>query len=170
MCSLAQTAPAARVERHSIYVGGEYSLINSDFFGDNHSLNKSAFTIYGDYLIFNGTFPVSLDVNFTKDPNTEQDNRHLSSWMFGPKVGYRMGRWEPFVKAGAGLGHLTSNDVLTYKQDGEHFAVGFGGGLEYRLTGRITLRPVDFTYERWNFSPNALSPEILGFGLSYRIH
>lgn len=171
VCSFAQVGPSASIKRHSIYVGAEYSLYNSDYFGDNLSLNASAFTVYGDYYLTNGTWPITFDVNFTKVPNHHgSQQRYLSSLMFGPTVRHRFGRFQPFAKVGAGLGHFTAANILSYHQDGEHFAISFGGGLDYRLTSHITLRPVDYTYERWNFYPDALSPSILGFGLSYRIH
>jgi opacity protein-like surface antigen len=171
VCSYAQAGPAAYVKRHSIYVGAEYSLYNSDYFGDNKSLNTGAFTVYGDYYLTNGAWPITLDVNFTKvlDHHGYQQ-RDISSLIAGPMVRHRFGRFEPFAKVGAGVGHFTSAVVHDYRQDGQHFAIGFGGGLDYRLTSRITLRPLDYTYERWNFAPNALSPSMLGFGISYRIH
>lgn len=169
-CARAQTRPSAYVRRHSIYVGGEYALYNSDYFGGNKSLNQPAFSIFGDYYILNGPWPVTFDVNFTKVPDHYgREQRYLSSLMFGPTIRRRFGRLEPFIKAGAGLGHLTYNGAYL-PQQGEHFAISFGGGLDYRLTSHIMLRPLDYTYERWNFAPNALSPQILGFGLSYRIH
>lgn len=168
--SFAQAGPSAYVHRHSIYVGGEYALWNSDYFGDNKSLNKSAFAIYGDYTVWNGSWPVSLELNYTKVPDHENDQRYLSSFLSGIKVSHHMGRWQPFAKVGAGIGHFSATDALSYHQDGEHFAIGMGGGIEYRLTSRIMLRPVDYTYERWNFYPHALSPSAIGFGLSYRIH
>lgn len=167
----AQVRPPARIHRHSIYVGGEYSLFNSDYFGDNQSLNASAFSIYGDYYVFNGPWPVTLELNYTKVPNHHGvQQRYLSSFLAGPTIRRRFGRLEPFVKVGAGIGHFGASNVISHYQEGEHFAIGFGGGLDYRLTSHIMLRPVDFTYERWNFYPRALSPQTLGFGLSYRIH
>ena len=168
--ALAQTRPSAYVHRHSIYVGGEYSLFNSDYFGNNLSLNKSAYSIYGDYYIFNGSWPIALELNYTKLASQENDKRKMSSFLAGPMISHRFGRLIPFAKVGAGIGHFSATDHLNAYQEGEHFAIGIGGGLEYRLTSHIMLRPVDYTYERWNFSPNALSPSVLGFGLSYRIH
>lgn len=170
VCAFAQSRPSAYVHRHSIYVGGEYALWNSDYFGDNQSLNKSAYTIYGDYMVWNGAWPVSLEVNYTQLASQENDKRDMFSFLSGPKISHHFGRWEPFAKVGAGIGHFRSEGVLDQPQIGNHFAIGFGGGLEYKLTSRITLRPVDYTFERWNFSPHALSPSALGFGLSYRIH
>ena len=170
VCSFGQMGPSAYVRRHSIYVGGEYALYDSDYFGGNTSLNQSAFALYGDYYVLDGRWPVALELNYTKVPDhygTQQ--RQLSSFLAGVKVSRRFGRLLPFVKLGGGIGHFGATGA-NYHQQGEHAAIGFGGGLEYSLTRPIMLRPVDFTYERWNFYPNALSPEILGFGLSYRIH
>lgn len=167
----AQAGPSAHIQRHSIYVGGEYALYNSDFFGGNQSLNASAFSIYGDYYIFSGGWPIALEVNYTKVPDHYgAQKRYLSSFLAGPTVHRRYGRFEPFAKVGMGIGHISSISTINTPLDGNHFAIGFGGGLDYHLTRHITLRPIDFTLERWNFYPNALSPQVLGFGLSYRIH
>lgn len=170
VCSFAQVNPSAYVQKHTLSIGGEYTLFNSDFFGNNLSLNRSAFTIYGDYLVYNSAWPVSLEVNYTRITNHDKDQRKMSSFMFGPQVSRHYGRFEPFAKLIGGVGYLSSTDVLTQQQIGYHFGIGMGGGMDYRLTNRITLRPVDFTYERWNFTPHALSPYMVGFGLSYRIH
>lgn len=170
VCSFAQTGPSAYVHRHSIYVGGEYALYDSDFFGGNKSLNQPAFSIYGDYYVYNGAWPVTLELNYTKVPDHYgTDQRYLSSFLAGPTIRRRFGRLEPFAKVAAGIGHFGAFGA-NYHNQGEHFAIGLGGGLDYRLTSHIMLRPIDFTFERWNFYPNALSPEVLGFGLSYRIH
>lgn len=169
-CTQAQMKPSAYVRKHHIYVGGEYALYNSDYFGGNKSLDVSAFSIYGNYTVFSGKWPLALELNYTKVPNhygTQQ--RYLSSFLAGPTVHRRLGRLEPFAKVGAGIGHFSYVGADPHNI-GEHFAIGIGGGLDYRLTHHIMLRPVDFTFERWNFYPNALSPEVLGFGLSYRIH
>ncbi len=169
--AFAQAQPSAYLHRHTIYVGAEYALYDSDYFGGNKSLNQSAFAIYGDYYIFNGKWPIALDLNYTKVPDHYgNQQRYLSSFLSGIKLSRRFGRLEPFAKVGAGIGHLSAANLISTRQDGEHFAIGFGGGFEYRLTSHIMLRPVDYTYERWNFYPNALAPQILGFGLSYRIH
>ncbi len=169
--ALAQTAPAAYVRPHSIFVGGEYALFDSDYFANNKSLNQPAFAVYGDYYILGGSWPVALELNYTKVPDHYgAQQRYLSSFLAGPKISHRMGRFEPFAKFGGGIGHFGAANVISYHQQGEHAAIGIGGGIDYHLTGHITLRPIDYTFERWNFYPHALSPQILGFGLSYRIH
>jgi hypothetical protein len=171
VCAIAQSAPSAYVERHSIYIGGEYALVNSDYFGGNKSLNQNAFSIYGDYYFSNGAWPIALDVNYTKAVyNSGYQKREFYSFISSIKVSRRFGRLEPFGKFGAGIGHISQYQMISYHQYGQHFAIGMGGGLDYRLTKHIMLRPVDFTSERWNFYPNALSPYMLGFGFSYRIH
>jgi opacity protein-like surface antigen len=167
--SLAQVHPDAYRVGHKINVGGEYALFNSDYFGDNQSLNKSAFALYGNYSILNGRWPVAGEINFSKMVGSEAGNGSEYSLLIGPTIGRNFGRLEPFAKVGLGIGHFSYSGAPP-QQLGTHLALGFGGGLEYHLTPRITLRPLDYTYERWNFSPNALSPSVLGFGASYRIH
>ncbi len=167
--ALAQVKPDAYRIGHSINVGGEYALYDSDYFPGNHSLNQSAFSIYGNYSILNGRWPVAAEANFSRLASESSDKGMEYSLLIGPTIGRHFGRLEPFAKVGLGIGHF-SFEGAPPQQLGTHLAIGFGGGLEYHLTRRITLRPLDYTYERWNFSPNALSPSVLGFGASYRIH
>lgn len=169
VCSFAQAAPSAYVHGHSLYIGGEFALYDSDYYGGNQNLNKPAFSIYGDYGLIRGVWPVALDVNYTRWSGIGLPNTSMSSFLAGPKVSHHWGRWEPFAKLEAGFGHFSYFSNLDPAQQGDHLAIGFGGGVDYHLTNHIELRPIDFTSERWNFSPNALTPQILGFGLAYRI-
>lgn len=166
----AQVTADANAVGHNINIGGEYALFDSDYFGGNHSLNASSYAIYANYGIFGGRWPIGVEANFTHEIGSHNDHRSLFSFLAGPRVGYHIGRLEPFAKAGAGFGHFIADNLPYSQQYGNHFAIGFGGGLDYHLTRRITLRPVDYTYERWNFTPHSLSPSTLGFGVSYRIH
>jgi opacity protein-like surface antigen len=167
--ALAQVRPDAYRVGHKINVGAEYALYNSDYFGGNHGLNKSAFSLFGNYSILNGRWPVAGEINFTRMASSAAGDGSEYSLLIGPTIGRHFGRLEPFAKVGLGIGHF-SLPAAPPQQLGTHLAIGFGGGLEYHLTRRITLRPLDYTYERWNFSPHALSPSVLGFGASYRIH
>ena len=167
--TLAQVRPDAYRVGHKINIGGEYALFNSDYFQGNHSLNKSAFAIYGNYSILNGRWPVAGEINFSRMASDAPGKGSEYSLLVGPTIGHYYGRLKPFAKVGLGIGHFSLQGAPG-QQLGTHLAIGFGGGLEYHLTSRIALRPLDYTYERWNFSPNALSPSVLGFGASYRIH
>ncbi|MHB2010070.1 MAG: hypothetical protein ACYCOX_18790 [Acidobacteriaceae bacterium] len=44
-----------------------------------------------------------------------------------------------------------------------------GGGVDYRLSSRITVRPADFEYQHWQFPPTGLTPWVFSAGASYRL-
>ena len=51
---------------------------------------------------------------------------------------------------------------------GRTLAVAYGGGVDYRLTRRFTLRAFDFEYQQWRVTPT-LYPYGGSVGLSYKI-
>jgi hypothetical protein len=44
----------------------------------------------------------------------------------------------------------------------------FGGGVDYRLSRKFTLRAFDFEYQRWNVTPT-LYPYGGSVGMSYKV-
>jgi len=51
---------------------------------------------------------------------------------------------------------------------GKATVIAFGGGVDYRLTRKLTLRAFDFEYQRWSVTPT-LWPYGGSVGLSYRV-
>lgn len=111
-------------------------------------------------------------------------------FMAGPLAPlHRFGRATPFAKALVGVGYTTGD--ANYKQKGGSLlaedygnpsvglAFSLGGGVDYRLTRRFSLRALDFEWMQWsepihtdnwtavhNFS---IHPTGVSSGISYRI-
>ena len=66
--------------------------------------------------------------------------------LFGPRVSYRhLGRVTPSAQALFGIAHTTSNTYLLGHNQTD-FAMTVGGGFDYRLSRRLSLRPIQADY------------------------
>jgi opacity protein-like surface antigen len=78
----------------------------------------------------------------------------LSTYLFGPRVSYRSYRhFTPFAEALFGVAHAgASIGGGTLGSTQNSFAMAIGGGVDYRLTNRFSLRPleVDYLLTRFN--------------------
>lgn len=145
----AQVAPSATgAARLPITVGGVGSVFQPDYAGGGVAQAGP------DALFGVGAY---LDVRFTRWVQLEAEARWLAfnayrgfteeNYLIGPRIPlYHFGRSTPYAKVLFGVGN---GDFLT----GASSAIAFGGGLDYRLNKRLTLRLVDFEYQRWSSSP-----------------
>ena len=75
-------------------------------------------------------------------------------------------------RASLGYGDL----VILEQQDnighpgGFFFTYAGGGGLDYQLTNRITIRAIDVEAQKWPKYGNGLSPIVYTFGAAYHFH
>jgi hypothetical protein len=74
-------------------------------------------------------------------------------------------RFEPYVRAGGGLGTFTFQDTST----SSHYGLLAGGaGLDYHLMRHVNVRFIDFEYQHWgSFPPNGLTPYVISVGGAY---
>lgn len=76
----------------------------------------------------------------------------LSTYLFGPRVSYHhYGRITPFGEVLFGVAHAGASIVGTSGSDNA-FAMSLGGGVDYRLTNRLAIRPVKVDYLMSRFS------------------
>ncbi len=76
----------------------------------------------------------------------------LSTYLFGPRVSYRrFGRVTPFGEVLFGVAH-TSSGVFDIANTQNAFAMTVGGGVDYRVSSRFSIRPlkVDYLLTRFN--------------------
>ena len=76
----------------------------------------------------------------------------LSTYLFGPRVSYhRFGRVTPFGEVLFGVAH-TGAGVFNTANSQNAFAMTVGGGVDYRLSSRFSIRPlkVDYLLTRFN--------------------
>ena len=75
--------------------------------------------------------------------NTRKDDR-LMTYLFGPRYNFRFSRWTPYAQALFGGAHLWNGPAYGHNENG--FAAAFGGGVDYRLTNHIALKPIQVEY------------------------
>jgi opacity protein-like surface antigen len=76
----------------------------------------------------------------------------LSTYLFGPRVSYhRFGRVTPFGEVLFGVAH-TGTELLGTTNSQNAFAMTVGGGIDYRVNSRFSIRPakVDYLLTRFN--------------------
>jgi hypothetical protein len=91
---------------------------------------------------------------------------HVETYLAGLRYHLNMSRWQPYVKGLCGLGRFT----FPYNYaDGRYFVIGPGGGVDYRLNRRWSVR-VDGEYHYWpQFTFGAMSSGGLSVGARYYI-
>jgi opacity protein-like surface antigen len=161
--SHAQVAPAATKDSFSISVGGMGSMFQPDYAGEGIA-QTSPNRLYGV-----GAYG---DVHFSHWVQVEAEARFLrfneylgidqNTYLVGPRIPIvNFHGLEPYGKVLVGLGN---GSFLT----GSSFVVAYGGGVDYKLSRRLTLRAIDFEYQQWHVTPT-LWPYGGSVGLSYRL-
>ena len=70
----------------------------------------------------------------------------LSTYLFGPRVSYRSyKRITPFLEGLFGVAHAGAH-VLGSSNSRNAFGMTLGGGVDYRLNNRFSLRPLEIDY------------------------
>jgi opacity protein-like surface antigen len=165
----AQVVPAATGRIFSLNAGGLGSVFQPDYAGegvaqtspnrlygvgayvDAHFSRWVQIEAEGRWSRFNQYYP------FGSPPGNSED-----TYLIGPRVPIlTFHRLTPYGKFLAGLG---GGDFLT----GNTFVMAYGGGVDYRLSRRFTLRAFDFEYQQWRVKPT-LYPYGGSVGLSYKI-
>jgi hypothetical protein len=78
-------------------------------------------------------------------------NGNMYTYLFGPRISYRhMGRVTPFGQALFGVAHALNGTYLNGKQT--DFAMSVGGGFDFRLSRRISIRPIQADYLLTHFN------------------
>ena len=159
----AQVAPSAYRSGVSISVGGEGSLFQPDYAGQGVAQDSPnrlyGFGVYGD-------FKISRWVQIEAEGRWLHFNEYLgigeNSYLVGPRVPiHDFPGWTPYGKVLFGWSSGTSNWL-----NGRAGTIAFGGGVDYRLTRKLTIRPIDFEYQKWYVKPT-LWPYGGSAGISY---
>jgi outer membrane immunogenic protein len=71
----------------------------------------------------------------------------LSTYLFGPRVSYRSFRhFTPFAEALFGVAHAGASIAGGANGSQNSFAMAIGGGVDYRINTRFSLRPLQVDY------------------------
>jgi hypothetical protein len=166
----AQVVESADVRPFTINAGGTATVVIP---------NDGSQPLYGSgasYLIGIGTY---ADLHFTHWVQLEGEARwlrfnqyageHMDTYLVGPKVPvFRFRGADVYGKAMIGVGKMTFPNKYGY---GTFTALAFGGGVDYRLSRKLTFRAADFEYQDWpKFLPNfSIHPYSISMGMSYRV-
>jgi hypothetical protein len=159
----AQALPTASGPGSYVAVGGGVSAFQED---------------YGQKVIAGTT--VFADVNPTWRYGLEGEARYLryrtdeSVTETNYLAGVRVQLWKPssrirpYAKFLAGVGEIS---FPFHYATGSYLAYAPGGGIEYALGDRWTVRAADFEYQMWpNFTYGELKPYGVTAGISFRIN
>jgi opacity protein-like surface antigen len=162
-----QVVPAATSGSFHLSAGGLGSLAQPDYAGEGIAqTSKNRLYGAGAYVDahFSRWFQVEAEGRWMRfNPAYEPPNTE-NTYLIGPRIPIvTFHRVTPYGKFLVGLGN---GGFLS----GSTFVMAYGGGVDYRLTRRITLRAVDFEYQQWLVnSAVTLQPYGGSVGISYRI-
>ncbi len=159
----AQVAPAASRSGLSLSVGGEGSMFQPDYAGQGIA-QTSPNRLYG--------IGAYADARFTRWVQIEGEGRWLhfnqyrgineNTYLIGPRVPiHDFHGWTPYGKV---LFGWSSGSFLS----GRAGVITFGGGVDYHLSRKFTVRAIDFEYQDWHVSPT-LWPYGGSVGISYTV-
>ncbi|MFP5205490.1 MAG: porin family protein [Acidobacteriota bacterium] len=168
----AQVAPSATSHRTEIYAGGEVSFFQPDYAGQGVAQSSP------QKLVGIGAY---VDADFTRWIQIEAEGRwlHWNELMIRPPTGSSFGIYQntymigPRVPVGTFKGFTPYGKFLIgwasmTELSGRATAWTYGGGVDYQLSRKISVRCFDFEYQQWRVAPT-LHPYGGSVGLSYRI-
>lgn len=159
----AQVTPSATGRRLQLFAGAEGAMFQPDYAGQGVA-QSSPNKLFG--------IGAYIDADFTRWIQIEAQGRWLhwnqyagidqNTYQIGPRVPiYHYHGLTPYGKFLIGWG---SGSFLT----GRATALTFGGGVDYRLNRKFTIRAFNFEYQDWRTTP-ALHPYGGSIGLAYRV-
>ena len=173
----AQVVPSAYTQRFTVNVGVMGSAFQPDYSGGAVA-KTSPNRLYGP-----GAY---VDLKLTRYLQFEAEARWLrmnsyldireDNYLIGPRLPIeklRFWRATPYAKV------LVGRSRMNFEYDGAygHYAeIAYGGGVDVKLTKKITIRAIDFEYQKWLGWPNIsgypnspLSPYGASVGVSYKV-
>ncbi len=165
-----QVVPTAFSRTFSLSAGGLGSTFQPDYSGLGFAYT-SPNRLYGP-----GAY---VNVHFSRWVQVEAEGRWLrfnqyylpgsqtgngeNTYLIGPRIPIAtFHRITPYGKFLVGLGN---GPFL----EGSTFVLAYGGGVDYRLSRRFTLRAFDFEYQEWRVNPTTLWPYGGSVGISYKV-
>lgn len=107
----------------------------------------------GDFGGYHATRPIpfACEAAGCANPNSQDFKGNTWTYLFGPRVNLpHIKRIRPFAQVLFGVAHTTPNVFLTNNQT--DFAMTVGGGFDYRLSHRLSVRPLQVEYLQTRFN------------------
>jgi hypothetical protein len=121
-------------ELAKIELFGGYAYLRADSAEGRANLNGWTISVEGN---LNRVLAVVADFD-----GTYREGQSSHSFLFGPKFTARPGRWAPFAHVLAGFVREAEEEDVQYG-----FGLSLGGGLDYDVNRRISLRLAQLDYE-----------------------
>jgi hypothetical protein len=174
----AQVVPSATGRQVSITAGGMASAFQPDFIGGYDS-NGFIAQSSNQPLFGVGAY---VDVRLRRWVQFEAEGRWLrwnafqgiteDNYLIGPRIPvYHFWKATVYGKALAGFSNMNFGSDF-YNASGRYTDIAFGGGMDVKLTRKISLRAVDVEYHYWPWWGNGntnLSPYGVSMGVGYKI-
>jgi opacity protein-like surface antigen len=139
---LASLASAQEVSTPKYEIGANYSFLHVNSANYDYQRNGNGGSGYFEYNL-NRT--VGLVGDFGGYANTRAGiNDRLLTYMFGPRFNWRHERLTPYAQFLFGGAYVWSGPAYNHTQNA--FATAAGGGVDYRLTERIAIKPIQVEY------------------------
>ncbi len=165
----AQAAESATARQFGITAGGTVSAFRPG--GGSHPVWGTG-TNYlagpGTYVDFHFTHWIQVEGEAHWLRFHEYSGEHQDTYLIGPKVPViQFARAQVYGKAMIGLGRMTFPNHYGY---GTFTALAFGGGIDYRLSRKVSVRG-DFEFQDWpKFLPGFnIHPYGGSVGMAYRV-
>lgn len=167
----AQVAPSAYRGQLSLTAGGFGSVFQPDYAGGGIP-SSSPYRLYGAgaYADLKVTRWVQVEgearwLRFNSFVNITEDN-----YLIGPRLPIHRFSWlgaTPYGKALIGMGRMT----FEYNKAYGHFTdVALGGGVDLKVSKRLSVRAFDFEYQLWpNWINGTIKPYGASVGIGYKI-
>ncbi|MGA3372814.1 MAG: outer membrane beta-barrel protein [Terracidiphilus sp.] len=181
----AQAVPAAAARQFSITAGGMASIFQPDFAGlwggkqcRPSSLPEVCYPVAqasNQALFGAGAY---VDVRLTRWFQIEAEGRwqrfnqfddiYQDNFLIGPRVPvFHFRRSNVYAKALAGYSKMNFDP---FNDHGKFTDLAFGGGVDVKLTKRLSFRAVDVEYQYWpTWGDSTLSPYGASMGIGYKI-
>ncbi|HMD77004.1 MAG TPA: outer membrane beta-barrel protein [Terracidiphilus sp.] len=168
----AQVVPSAVARQFSITAGALASGFQTDYQG-GYVAQSSSYPLYGA-----GAY---VDVKFTRWVQVEAEGRWLrfnqlkninqSNYLIGPRIpiqSMRFWRATPYAKVLIGYGKMN----FEYNEGTGSFTdIAYGGGVDIKLTKRISIRAIDVEYQQWpRWLNSSLYPYGASVGIGYKVY
>lgn len=169
----AQVVPAATARQTTITVGAIGSVFQPDYEGGGLPYPVAQASSYPLFGV--GAY---VDVNFTRWIQIEAEGRWLrfnqygdiyqDNYLIGPRVPiHRFGKATVYGKTLIGFANMHFDP---FGDHGRFTDIAFGGGVDYKLTHRLSIRALDAEYQYWpTWGNSTLSPYGASVGIGYRV-
>jgi hypothetical protein len=158
-CALAQSVEPADAGRAMISIGAAASGFTLGY-GDRKILGISA------WVDTDTIRRLGFEGEMRRLEYQQTANVHAETYLTGARYHFNLGRTQPYLKALGGIGHFTF--PYNYAK-GSYFVVAGGGGLDYRLNRRWTVR-ADLEYQEWpQFTFGAMNSLGASVGIRCRV-